>query len=175
MSGRKLDEALEKGITNASNVLNVIGMVLLFVLMVQGAADVIGRYLGEYIFGVSKPIMGTMERSQVFLALMVVLGWGYTQMVRGHVTVEFFLRRFPPRVRARTNFATTFLVLVLFSLIVWQAVITAKLYHEAGRLIFTIHWPLAPFQLFVSLGALVLCLVLIMDMVRSFYQMKGGD
>lgn len=168
MSGRKL-EALEKGITNASNVLNVIGMVLLFVLMMQGAADVIGRYL------FNKPIIGTMERSQVFLALMVVLGWGYTQIARGHVTVEFFLRRFPSRVRAITNFVTNFLVLVLFSLIVWQAVITAKLYHEAGRLIFTIHWPLAPFQLFVSLGALVLCLVLIMDMIQLFLQMKRGD
>ena len=168
MSGRKL-EALEKGITNASNVLNVIGMVLLFVLMMQGAVDVIGRYL------FNSPIIGTMERGQVLLALMVFLGWGYTQIAKAHVNVELFFRRFPPRAQAITSFATTFLVLVFFILMGWQAVMSAKLYHEGGRLIYVIHWPLAPFQFVVTLGALVLCLVFIMEMVRSFYQIKGGD
>ena len=66
-------------------------------------------------------------------------------------------------------------MLVFFLLIAWQAIMSAKLYHEGGRLIYVIHWPLAPFQFVVTLGALVLCLVLIMEMVRSFYQMKGGD
>lgn len=168
MSDRKL-QALEKGITNASSVLNVIGMVLLFVLMMQGAADVIGRYL------FNKPIIGTMERGQVLLALMVVLGWGYTQIAKAHVNVELFFRRFPPRAQAITRFATTFVALVFFILIGWQAVLTAQLYHGGGRLIYVIHWPLAPFQLVVTLGALVLCLVFIMEMVRSFYQIKGGD
>lgn len=168
MSGRKL-EALEKGITNASKVLNVIGMVLLFVLMMQGAVDVIGRYL------FNKPIIGTMERGQVLLALMVFLGWGYTQIAKAHVNVELFFRRFPPRAQAITKFVTTFLVLVFFILMGWQAVMSAKLYHEGGRLIYVIHWPLAPFQFVVTLGALVLCLVFIMEMVRSFYQIKGGD
>ncbi len=168
MSDRKL-QALEKGIINTSNVLNVIGMVLLFVLMMQGATDVIGRYL------FNKPIIGTMERGQVFLALMVFLGWGYTQIAKAHVNVELFFHRFPPRVQAITKFVTTFLVLVFFILIGWQAIMSAKLYHEGGRLIYVIHWPLAPFQFVVTLGALVLCLVLIMEMVRSFYQIKGGD
>lgn len=149
--------------------LNVIGMVLLFVLMMQGAVDVIGRYL------FNKPIIGTMERGQVLLALMVFLGWGYTQIAKAHVNVELFFRRFPPRAQAITRFATTFVALVFFILIGWQAVLTAQLYHGGGRLIYVIHWPLAPFQLVVTLGALVLCLVFIMEMVRSFYQIKGGD
>jgi len=168
LSGRTV-EALEKGIRNTSNILSVIAAGLLFVLMALGAVDVIGRYI------FNKPITGTQEMGQVFLALMVVLGWGYTHIARAHVNVDLFLRRFPPRARAITNLATTFLALVLFSLIVWQGVITAKLYHDAGRLIYTVLWPLAPFQLFVSLGALVLCLVFIMEMVQFFLQMKRGD
>ena len=142
---------------------------MLFVLMLQGAADVIGRYI------FNRPIIGTMERGQVLLALMVFLGWGYTQIVKGHVNVEFFLFRVSPRARAAANFATTFLVLIFFSLIVWRGVITAQLYHEWGRLIYVIHWPMAPFQLFVPFGALVLCLVLIMELVQLFLQIKRGD
>lgn len=168
MSGKKV-QALEKGIRAASNILNVIAMGLLFLLMVQGAADVIGRYI------FNRPIMGTMERGSVLLALMVFLAWGYTQIVKGHVNVTFFLSRFSPRARATVNFATTFLVLLFFGLIVWQAIITAQLYHEGGRLIYVIHWPLAPFQLVVSLSAFILCLVLIMEMVQFLFQMKRGD
>ncbi|MBA7537553.1 hypothetical protein ES705_29822 [subsurface metagenome] len=166
MSSRKV-EVLEKGISSTSNILSAIAVGLLFILMIQGAADVIGRYVFD------KPIIGTLERGQILLALMVVLSWGYTQTAKAHVSVDLFIRRFPPRARAITDLATTFLALVLFSLIAWQGVVTAQLYHDAGRLIYVIHWPLAPFQLFVSLGALVLCLVFIMEMVRYFLQIKG--
>ncbi len=168
MSSRKV-EALEKGIKSTSNILSAIAVGLLFILMVQGAADVIGRYV------FNKPIIGTLERGQILLALMVVLSWGYTQTAKAHVSVDLFIRRLPPRARAISDLATTFLALVLFSLIAWQGVVTAKLYHDAGRLIYVIHWPLAPFQLFVSLGALVLCLVFIMEMIQLFRQMKGGS
>lgn len=167
MSGKA--RALEKGISSASNILSFIGVAALFILMLQGAADVIGRYV------FNKPIIGTMERAEVLLALMVFLGWGYTQLAKAHVDVTFFVSRFPHRVRALVNVITTFLALVLFSLIMWQGAVIAKAYHEAGRLIYVIHWPLAPFQLVVSLGALVVCLVLIMQMVQFCLQMKGAN
>jgi len=168
LSGKKV-QALEKGIRVASSILNVIAMGLLFLLMLQGAADVIGRYI------FNRPIIGTMERGSVLLALMVFLAWGYTQIAKGHVNVTFFLSRFSPRARATANFATTLLMLIFFGLIVWQGIITAQRYHEGGRLIYVIHWPLAPFQILVSVSAFILCLVLIMEMVQFFFQMKRGD
>jgi len=137
--------------------------------MLQGAADVIGRYL------FNKPIIGTMERGELLLALMVFLSWGHTQIKKGHVNVELFISRFPPRAQAITNFATTFLALVLFSLIAWQGALSAKATYESGRLVYVIHWPRAPFQFFVPLGALILCLVLIVELVQYFFQMKGRD
>lgn len=142
---------------------------MLLVLMLQGAADVIGRYL------FNKPIIGTMERGELLLALMVFLSWGHTQIKKGHVNVELFISRFPPRAQVITNFATTFLALVLFSLIAWQGALSAKATYESGRLVYVIHWPLAPFQFFVPLGALILCLVLIVELVQYFFQMKGRD
>lgn len=160
-----LFERIVKGI---ADVLGNIGVVLLGVLMLLGAADVIGRYL------FNKPIIGTMEIGEILLASMVVLGWSSTQFAKEHVSVEFFVSRVPRRARLRLNFATTFLSLVLFGLITWQSVVAAKVYHEAGRLVYTINLPLAPFQLVVSLGALILCAVFIIQMVQLFRQMKGG-
>ncbi len=96
----------EKIINNINGIFNTIAAVMLFLLMVQGTADVVGRYL------FNSPISGTMERGQVLLALMVFLSWGYTQIKKGHVSVELFILKFPPRVRAVTNLATTFLTFV---------------------------------------------------------------
>ncbi len=167
MSGKA--RALEKGISRTSNILSLIGVGMLFILMLQGAADVIGRYV------FNKPIIGTMERAEVLLALTVFLGWGYTQNAKAHIDVKFFVARFSHRVRALVNVVTTFLVLVLFILIVWQSAVMAKAYYETGRLIYVIHWPLAPFTLVVCLGALVVCLVLIMQMVQFCLQIKGAN
>jgi TRAP-type C4-dicarboxylate transport system permease small subunit len=166
LAGGKV-QALEKGVRKTNNILNAVGVGMLFVLMLQGATDVIGRYL------FNKPIIGTMERGQVLLALMVFFGWGYTQIAKAHVNVDLFLRRFRPRAQAVVNFATTFMALALFIVIGWQAVVTANRYNEAGELIYVIHWPLGPFQLFVSLGALVLCLVFVLELVQFFLQIKG--
>lgn len=168
MSGTKF-QAFEKGITSTSNVLNIIGMVLLFALMVQGFADVFGRYV------FNRPILGTMERGQVLLALMVFFGWGYTHIARAHVNVELFLKRFPPKAKAIANFITTFLSLVFFVLIIWQAIVSSQGYAEGGRLIYVIHWPLAPFHYMVSVGAVILCLVFIRDLVQYFIQIKRGE
>lgn len=166
---RRSAKAFERSVKGIADVLGNIGVVLLSVLMLLGAADVIGRYL------FNKPIIGTMEIGEILLASMVVLGWSSTQIAKEHVSVKFFLYRVSRRARVNLDFATTFLSLVLFSLITWQSVLAAKLYHEAGRLVYTIDLPLAPFLLIVSLGALILCAVFIIQLVQYFRQMKGGN
>lgn len=168
MPARNKLRIFEKIINNINGIFNTIAAVMLFLLMVQGTADVVGRYL------FNSPISGTMERGQVLLALMVFLSWGYTQIKKGHVSVELFILKFPPRVRAVTNLATTFLTFVFFVLIVWQATLAAMGTHKAGEVIYVIHWPLAPFQLFVPLGAIFLCLVLILEMIQYLHQIKEG-
>jgi len=160
---------LEKVIKYATNLLISISTVLLFLMMLQGAIDIIGRYAFD------SPLIGTTERSEVLLALMVFFAWGYTQRTKSHVNMDFFILRFSPRTRATINFVTTFMVLGFFIVLGWQSVLTAMEYQESGRLMFVINWPLAPFQLTVTIGALVLCLVLIMDLTQSFLQIRGGE
>lgn len=158
----------EKNIKGVTSLFDSMGMVLLVVLMFLGTADVIGRYL------FNKPIIGTLEVSQVLLGSIAMLGLAGTQVVKGHVNVDFLLRQFPHRARAMVSFSTTCIASIVFALISWRALIIARVYHEAPRLIYTINWPLAPFQLLVSLGAAMLCLVLIIDLINYIAEMKGG-
>ena len=159
----------EKLVINTSKVFNAVGACLLFLLMVTGAADVIGRYL------FNAPINGTMERGQLILALMVFLSWGYTQVKKGHVNVELFISHFPPRLRLITDLFTTLVTLGLFIIIVWQSTIMAIETQQSGEVVYVIHWPLAPFQLFVPLGGIVLCLVLVLEIIQSVHQLKRRD
>ena len=159
----------EKVVHNASAVFNAVAAGLLFLLMIAGAADVIGRYL------FNAPIHGTMERGQLILALMVFLSWGYTQIKKGHVNVELFITRFPPRLRLITDLFTTLVTLGLCILIVWQSTIMAIETHRSGEVVFVIHWPLAPFQLIVPLGGIVMCLVLITEIIQFVYKLKRRD
>jgi TRAP-type C4-dicarboxylate transport system permease small subunit len=159
-------QALEKTIRNTGNILCAIGMGMLLVLMLLGAGDVIGRYL------FNKPVTGTMEVSSILLAGIVFFGWAYTQAVGGHVKVEIFFSRFPPLVQTAVSLLTLFISLILFSLITWQGARMAMIYWKAGRLIDVIYVPIAPFQLFVSLGALVLCLELAIQLLHLLPQVR---
>jgi len=163
----KLVKGFEKKVHRVCRVSNAIAAALLFLLMVLGAADVIGRYL------LDAPIIGTSERGQIILALMVFLSWGYTQINKGHVNVELFISKFPPRIGTVTNFITTLFMLVFTILIVWQSALMAVEAHNSGEKIYVIHWPMAPFQFSIAIGGVFLCLAFIIDVIQCLHQMKG--
>ena len=162
-------QGFEKIVLRTSLIFNSVAAGLLFLLMIAGATDVIGRYL------FNAPINGTMERGQLLLALMVFLSWGHTQVKKGHVSVELFISHFPPRMRIITDLFTTLVTLVLFILVIWQSFIMAIDTHKSGEVVFVIHWPLAPFQLFVPLGGIVFSLVLVMEIIQTVRQLKRRD
>lgn len=159
----------EKRVRQICLAFNIVAAALLFVLMVLGAADVIGRTL------FNAPISGAAETGPVLLALMVFLSWGYSQIRKDHVNVEMFINYFPKRLKHLTNLFTTLLSLFLFILIVWQSFVYALETFKTGERVYVVGWPLAPFQLFVPLGGLFLCLVLILDVFRLVYQLKRRD
>jgi TRAP-type C4-dicarboxylate transport system permease small subunit len=160
--------AFEKGIRSAESILSFIGMGMLFVLMLLGSSDVIGRYV------FNKPILGTLEISQILMAGMVFLGWAHTQAMRANVRMELVISHLPSQVRAIVEFATLFLSLALFSFIAWQAAVIAISYWKEHRLIETIYISSAPFQFLVSFGAFVLCLEFIIQMLHLLPEMRGG-
>src|SRR4030066_331803 len=94
MLTNRISQRLEKSIGIVCNILRYVGVGMLFVLMMLGAADVVGRYL------FNSPIQGTMEVSELLLAGIVFFGWAYTQAARGHITVDLFFSRIPSRGQA---------------------------------------------------------------------------
>ena len=103
-----------KVIRNMENVFCGIACVVFLLLMLIGASDVIGRYVFNH------PIKGTLEFSQIMIAVIVFMSWGYVQRERGHVRLDFVINRFSPRARQITDITTSFVSLCIFGLIVWH-------------------------------------------------------
>ena len=144
-----------------------VAMVILFLLMLLGASEVIGRFF------FNRPIVAVLELSQIMQAMIVFLAWAYTTAQRSHVRVELFVRGFSSRLQAILEFVIAILGVVLFGLIAWQAAKKAVFYWETNMQVDVLFIPLAPFQLFLSIGAILLCLELIAQMIELAPRMKG--
>ena len=159
----------EKGISMMSNVLMYVCGVLLLVMLFLGIADVAGRYL------FNKPIIGTVEVFEVLLPAMVLLSLAYTQQLKAHVTVDLFCSKLPPRPRAIVGMMTTVWAIVLFALIAWQGILSAISYHQMHSIITNIGLPMFLPRILVPVGALAMCLVLIVDLLHIIDEMRTHD
>jgi len=159
-------QAIEKGIRRFTNTLCYVGMGLLVVLMFLGSFDVIGRYF------FNKPIKGAYEVSEILLAGIVFFGLAYALAMGGHVTVDTFVALFRPRVRGIVGFSVSAIAFIIFVLIGWEGTELAIKSWENHRLIDVLFVPIAPFQLLVPMGALSVCLELIVQMFRYYREAK---
>lgn len=164
-----LFKKLANGIRYAENILAGIGGFFFLVLMFLGASDVIGRYV------FNKPIMGTLEISEVLMAGVILFGWAYALKTGSHVKVELVISHYPSRARVIVNFVTLLLSLGLFCLITRQSAMLALKYAQENRAFQTLGFPTAPFYFFVPIGAFFLCLEFIIQMIHLIPEMRKGN
>ncbi len=165
MFGR-IAKSFEKGVRKITNTLCYVGMVVLMALMLLCAADVIGRYL------LNKPIKGAYGISEGMLVAIVFFGWAYTLSLGGHVRVDTVVSRLSTRAQAIIGLITSFIALVIFSLITWRSGLKAIASSRGYEVIDVINIPVYPFQFFVAVGTFVLCLELIVQMFHFLTELR---
>jgi TRAP-type transport system small permease protein len=168
MAGRDTG-ALIKATKILNTILMYVCVCMLFVMMLLGSADILGRYF------FNRPILGTFEIFEILLPGIVLLGLGFTQADKAHITVDMLVDRLPRRMRTLTDFCTTIMALVMSMLILWRGTMTALLYFNQNRLISNIHVPMYLPHLFVPLGALALCAVLVVQMLQLLTNLREGN
>lgn len=113
------------------------------------------------------PFAGTAEVVGWLAALVAAFALGYTQIHRGHTRVDILVSRFPPRVQAIIDSIMFFIGMVLFGVATWQVVKLASRYWEMGSVSETLYVIFFPFIYTVALGCAFLCLVLLLDFLKS--------
>jgi TRAP-type C4-dicarboxylate transport system permease small subunit len=155
-------EKFERGIDQIRKVFSHGAMIALFGMMILGTADVVGRYL------FNRPITGTLEIFTILLPVLTLFSLADTQSIDGHLTagvIDFF--HLKSETRTKIRFGVLVLVFCLFLLILWRGVGGSMLTLRSHRTISNIEVPLWIPQLVAPLGALVMCLVLVVQVVET--------
>ena len=165
--------------TKGSHVLNEIIIVLgviatTFILILMGltTADVVFRYI------LKSPLKGAYEISELLFLSAVFLGMGYTQLFREHVNADLLVSRFSKHTNLILETVMLFPALVIYGLLTWQG---TKVFLQSFSIL-EFRWgliqiPLWPARLAVPMGAFLLCLRFIQDIVvnlRHLFNWKRG-
>ncbi len=141
------------------------GMFLLIPLMLVTTWDVLGRKF------LSKTVPGMFELSEYILAVFILLGAAYTQQVKGHVGVDFVIKRFSLRTRTLCQIITVFLSLFIVTILVWQGWVEGIKERTVSDML---RIPQYPFRLLVAIGGFLLWLELLIDLADFIKTFKRG-
>lgn len=136
----------------------MVGMLFVIPLMLLTTVDVLMRAI------LNKPIKGTFELSEYLLSIIILLGAAYTQQVKGHVGVDFVIKRLRNRVRALVETITNLGCIFVLILLSWQGLIRAV---EETTVSDMLRIPQAPFRFLVFVAGVGLVLELVLNTVES--------
>ena len=159
----KLARQTEAGLYVLSKVTAVFASIVLAAMMLVTVADVTGRYC------FNSPIRGTWELVGLLLVCAGTWGWGYCQMEKGHISVPILIERFSLRALAIIRSLAYLIGFGGFSLLCWQMLLRTMRYIalKEGGVTDTLEMPYYPFMLALAIGAGVLALIILIDLLRS--------
>ena len=123
----------------------------------------------RYVF--NRPLKSVYEIVEVLLVIVVCFGMAYTATLKGLVSVEVLVERFPPRAQAFMDMVSSLLGMCLFSLIAWKSAEQAIIYWTEKSATYAANVPLFPFVSVVVFGSGLLSLVLLTQFIKSISRM----
>ncbi len=133
----------------------LVGMLLLIV------GDVIG------IKVLHRPIPGGIELVAFFAVVAIAFALGFTQIMRGHVAVDFIVESFPRRAKLIIDVFMMLFSACLFALMAWYSFKYAGQLHKTGEVSMTQKIPFYPFVYGGGAGGVITFLVLVTELVKA--------
>ena len=157
----RVDNAVRK----LSSGFNGIAGAAVVVMMVLITSEVVLRFFRH-------PIPGTYEIVGLLGTVVVSFSLAYTFMERGHIVVEFLVRKLPRKVQGVVDGINDFVSLILFSLITYQCWLYGTTLKGIGEVSLTVQIPLYPFLYGISVGCGLLCLVILTDLLETVRRLR---
>lgn len=161
----KIYENIKTWIQKFNYFVALVGATLVFLTMFITTIDVVGRFF-------RRPFLGTMEISELALAVMVFLGWSYTQAEKSHISIDLFFNMLPKRLQKILDLIHPLFGIALLSLVAWQSV---KYTLDAKASLMeteNLGIPFWPFHFMMFIGAITFCLQLVFDLVDACRRFK---
>lgn len=158
---------LEKAVYWLSKRLNWVAAVILIAMMVLTDVHVLGRYL------FNKPIVAVFDVSEVLCVCVVVFALAQTQILRLHISVKFLVAKLRRRPRGIIGAIGCLLSFGLFSVLARQCIVYGIDLWRAGTATVTARIPVHPFLFLLAFACGLLCLVLLLDFLKSLREARG--
>ena len=119
------------------------------------------------------PFEGTFEIVGWLTAVATALALGYTQLQKGHISIDLLFYKLIPRARLKVEIAALLISLALF------AVLTGEMFHfaahlkEVGSLSDTLRLSYYPFTFITAIGTAGLFLALLVELLRNVSTILG--
>jgi TRAP-type C4-dicarboxylate transport system permease small subunit len=141
-----------------------ISSVMLGVMLLISVADIIGRVFFTH------PIQGTFELVGLLMIVIGCLGMGYCQLVKGNVAIDILLNRLGRRGQAVLNVLSFLMSIAVSVIISWQLSLRMYDYLTIGLkgLTITLHLPLWPFMLTMTISFAWVTVIFFIDLYNSF-------
>ncbi|RJX34868.1 MAG: TRAP transporter small permease [Desulfarculus sp.] len=146
-------------------VLKRLGGAALVGMMVVTCVDVIFRYFG-------RPIFGAVEIVSFMATILLACAMPLTDREKGHVGVDLFVRRLPPRAQHLVDSVTGALSTFLFALVAWQMFLYARAMKASGEVSMSLEFPSYLLVYVVAVAFAVLSLVILSELIQNLGKLR---
>lgn len=144
-----------------SRYINFAAVGIVVVMMFWVVVDVSGRFF------FASPIAGTLDYVRFMLAIVVFWGAAYVQLQKRQVRIDILVSRFPKTAQGVIDSITYIFSLVVVAIMTWQTGIYTMQTYASGHHPLATFFPVWPSVALVTLGAGLLCLALVQDLLNS--------
>lgn len=152
---------LERLALSLSNWLNWVAGAALVAMLCLVVADIIAARLFKW------PIPGGIEMVGFLGVIVVAFSIAQTQVVRGHIDVEFLVMRFSTTVQKAIACVVYSFGMLLFALIAWRSYDFARGLQATGEVSMTQEIPFYPFVYCIAFSCVSVLLVLLVQLLRE--------
>lgn len=128
-----------------------------------------------FLRSVWKPVTGTFELMGYFGAIVTAFALGYTQIGRGHISVDILVIRFSEKTQRVLNGINHFICTIFFAIAAWQISTYATTLLKTGEITETLRIIYYPFTYGVAFGCAILSLVFLTDFLKSVFPAKEDE
>ena len=113
------------------------------------------------------PIRGTFELMGFAGAVVTAFALGYTQINKGHISVDILVETFSSKHRRILVFVNNSVCCLFFVLAAWQLAAKANTLRISGEVTETLRIIYHPFTYAVAFGCFILALVMLIEIIRQ--------
>jgi len=152
---------LERYVNKLSLWFNWVAGIALIGMLVLTVSDIIGIKL------FASPVPGAIELVAFMAVVVIGFAIAYTQVLHGHVAVDFIIMKLPPRAISIINPLMLVFAIALFVFLAWRTFDYGQNLMATGEVSMTQRIPFYPFIFALSFCFLLTLLVLVTEFIKA--------